>query len=322
VIEGVDAFPAGLRGAAVAIGNFDGMHRAHQKLLEEALAAARAANVPAVVMTFEPHPRILFHPDTPLFRLTPRAAKARIARALGFDAMIVIPFDPEFSAMSAGDFVRSILVERLAVTTVVVGYNFRFGAGRGGSAEFLTSAGERNGFRTVVVAPVSEVTGARISSGLVRDSLSAGDVARANELLGYRWFVSGTVVKGDQRGRDLGFPTANIRLAREAALRFGIYAVTFRRANGETYAGVASFGRRPTFDNGEPLLETFLFDFKGDLYGETVTVTFFDWIRAEERFEGVDALVARMRTDAEEARRILSSATPGTELDRHLAVET
>src|SRR5262245_46638411 len=208
VVEGIDAVPAALRGAAIAIGNFDGMHRAHQKLLGDALSAARAAGVPSAVMTFEPHPRILFAPDTPLFGLTPRDAKARIARALGFDAIIVVPFDREFAAISAGDFVRSILVDRLAVSTVVVGYNFRFGAGRGGSAEFLTAAGERHGFKVVIVQPVTEVTGARISSGLVRDFLAAGDVTRANELLGYRWFVSGAVMKGDRRGRELGFPTA------------------------------------------------------------------------------------------------------------------
>jgi riboflavin kinase/FMN adenylyltransferase len=322
VIDGVDAIPARLRGAVVAIGNFDGMHRAHQKLLNEALTAARAAGVPSVVMTFEPHPRILFQPDTPLFRLTPREAKARIAKALGFDAMIVIAFDPQFSAISAGDFVRSILVERLAISAVVVGYNFRFGAGRGGSAEYLTAAGERNGFKVIVVPPVTEVDGARISSGLVRDFLAAGDVTRANALLGYRWFVSGQVVRGDRRGRALGFPTANVRLAPEAALRFGIYAVTVARANGEAFNGVASFGRRPTFDPGEPVLEAFLFDFEGDLYDETITVTFVDWIRPEEKFADADALAARMKLDADEARAILASAPPGSDLDRRLAVET
>jgi riboflavin kinase/FMN adenylyltransferase len=221
--------------------------------------------------------------------------------------------------MSAGDFVRTILIDRLAVSTVVIGYNFRFGAGRGGSPGYLAAAGEKGSFKVITVQPVTEVTGARISSGLVRDSLAAGDIARANELLGYRWFVTGTVIKGDQRGRDLGFPTANIRLPREAALRFGIYAVQVARPNGEAYDGVASFGRRPTFDHGEPLLEVFLFGFKGDLYGEAVTVTFVGWIRPEEKFAGVDALVAQMNRDADEARAILAAAGPGSAIDRRLA---
>ena len=322
VVEGIDAIPAALRGAAVAIGNFDGMHLAHQKLLHEALRAARSGGVPAVVMTFEPHPRILFEPDTPLFRLTPRDAKARIASALGFDAMIVIPFDPQFSAISAGDFVRSVLIDQLAISTVVVGYNFRFGAGRGGTPEFLTAAGEGHGFKVAVVAPVTEIDGVRISSGLVRDALAAGDVGRANALLGYRWFVSGAVVKGDQRGRALGFPTANMRLPHETALRLGIYAVTLRRANGQTFNGVASYGRRPMFDNGDAVLEVFIFDFSGDLYGELVTVTFFDWIRGEEKFPSVEALVATMKSDVEQAKAILGSAGPGTALDRRLTAES
>ena len=322
IVDGLDAVPQRLRGAAVVIGNFDGMHRAHQELLGKALDAARARNVPAIVLTFEPHPRILFQPDAPLFRLTPRAAKARIARALGFDAMVVIAFDPEFSALSANDFVRTVLVERLAADTAVVGFNFRFGAGRGGSTEFLTEAGKRYGFRIIVVDQIDDQAGERISSGIVRDLLAAGNVERANDVLGYRWFVSGTVIGGERRGRELGFPTANLRLPAEIALRHGIYAVTWRRPDGSVHEGVASFGRRPTFDNGAPLLEVHLFDFNGDLYGEAAIVTFFGWIRPEEKFPDAAALVARMNQDAAEARAILASAGPGTELDRRLLAET
>lgn len=322
IVDGLASVPRHLRGATVAIGNFDGMHRGHQELLGRALAAAKSRNVPAIVLTFEPHPRILFKPGEPLFRLTPREAKARIARALGFDAMIVIAFDPEFSSLSAGDFVRTVLIESLAVDTVVVGFNFHFGAGRGGSAEFLAEAGARHGFGVTVVDQVDDQAGGRISSGIVRDLLAEGNVERANEILGYRWFVAGTVIGGDRRGRDLGFPTANLQLAPSVRLRHGIYAVTCRRPHGSLHDGVASFGRRPTFDNGAPLLEIHLFDFAGDLYGETALVTFFGWIRPEEKFLDVPALVARMNQDAAEARAILASAGPGTELDRRLMAET
>jgi riboflavin kinase/FMN adenylyltransferase len=322
IVDGLETVPPHLRGAAVAIGNFDGMHRGHQELLGAALAAARARKVPAIVLTFEPHPRVLFEPHTPLFQLTPREAKARIARALGFDAMIVVAFDPEFSAMSASDFVRTVLVERLAVDTVVVGFNFRFGAGRGGSTEFLAEAGRKQGFRVVVVDQVDDPTSGRISSGVVRELLGVGDIERANAVLGYRWFVTGEVIGGDRRGRELGFPTANLRLPAEVALRHGIYAVTHRRPGGPLHDAVASFGRRPTFDNGAPLLEVHLFDFDGDLYGQAAFVTFFGWIRPEEKFADAGALVARMNRDAAEARAILAAAGPGTELDRHLSAET
>jgi riboflavin kinase/FMN adenylyltransferase len=322
IVDGLESVPEKLRGAVVAIGNFDGMHRGHQELLGRTLAAAGNRAAPAVVLTFEPHPRILFQPDAPLFRLTPRAAKARIAKALGFDAMIVIAFDPEFSALSAGDFIRTVLIERLAVDTVVVGFNFRFGAGRGGSTEFLVEAGKRQGFDVVVVEQVNDPAGMRLSSGIVRDLLAAGRVEQANEILGYRWFVSGVVIAGDRRGRELGFPTANLRLAPEVGLRHGIYAATCRRPDGSVYDAVASFGRRPTFDNGAPLLEVHLFGFEGDLYGETVIVTFVGWIRPEEKFPDVPALVTRMNRDAAEARAILASAGPGTELDRRLISET
>jgi riboflavin kinase/FMN adenylyltransferase len=321
IVDGVESVPPHLRGAVVAIGNFDGMHRAHQELLGKALSGANSGNRPAIVLTFEPHPRILFRPEEPLFRLTPREAKARIAKALGFDAMVVIAFDPEFSALSAADFVRTILVDGLAVDTAVVGFNFRFGAGRGGSTEFLADAGKRYGFHVMVVDQVNDRTGERISSGIVRDCLAAGDVERANAILGYRWFVSGTVAGGDRRGRELGFPTANLRLAPEVALRYGIYAVTWRRPDGSLHNAVASYGRRPTFDNGAPLLEVHLFDFSGDLYGETAIVTFFGWIRPEEKFPDAPALVARMNQDAAGARAILAAPGPGTELDRHLAAE-
>lgn len=322
IVDGIDAMPAHLRGGAVVIGNFDGMHRAHQELLGKALSVAKSRNVPAIVLTFEPHPRILFQPNAPLFRLTPREAKARIARALGFDGMIVIAFDPEFSALSAGDFVRTVLVERLAVDTAIVGFNFRFGAGRGGSPEFLADASARYGFQLIIVDQIDDQSGVRISSGVVRELLAEGNIDRANDILGYRWFVQGTVVGGDRRGRDLGFPTANLRLAPSVRLRHGIYAVTYRRPNGDIHNAVASFGRRPTFDNGAPLLEVHLFDFQGDLYGETATVTFFGWIRPEEKFADVDALVARMNQDAADARAILASAGPGTALDRRLTAET
>ncbi len=314
----LDAIPPALRGGAVVIGNFDGVHRGHQALLRRTIADARRLGGPALVLTFEPNPRTFFRPDEPVFRLTPPPVRARLLSALGIDGLVVARFDLEMSRLSPLAFVETILVERLAVRSVTVGEDFRFGEKRAGCVDDLAAAGARFGFEVDVVDPVLDGGGERYSSSAIRAALADGEVARANDCLGYRWFVEGRVIPGEQRGRDLGFPTANVRLPGDCGLRHGIYAVTFTGADGVERPAVASYGRRPQFDNGAPLLETFVLDYKGDLYGQEVVVTFAAWIRPELKFTSVEALVERMGEDVTEARTLLSQAGPGTALDQAL----
>jgi riboflavin kinase/FMN adenylyltransferase len=311
--------PTDLAGGVVAVGNFDGMHRGHAALLAATRRMASEMAAPAVVLTFEPHPRTLFRPETPVFRLTPLAAKARLLKAIGLDGLAVAAFDRAFAAISAEEFVERILVERLKLNAAIVGFNFHFGQGRKGTPADLADAGRRLGFAVTVFDEISGDAGEPVSSSAIRDCLAAGDVAGANRKLGYRWFVLGDVVAGDRRGRELGFPTANIRLGEDCRLRHGIYAVRMQRAGGEILPGVASYGRRPTFGGGPPVLEVFLFDFSGDLYGEEVAVSFVDWIRPELTFSGAVALVAAMDRDSARARDILATAGPGSSLDETLA---
>jgi riboflavin kinase/FMN adenylyltransferase len=313
----IDQVPETLRGAVYAIGNFDGVHRGHAVLFETARAEARKHGVPAAVLTFEPHPRSVFRPETPVFRLTPPEAKARLFAALGLDGLVVISFDRQFASHSAENFIESELVGKLGLKAAVVGYDFHFGRARAGSPEFLADAGGRLGFGVTVIGPVSDEA-AIISSSRIRSHIEAGEIAAANRLLGYRWFVTGHVIPGDRRGRELGVPTANLRLGSDCRLRHGIFAVRLMREEGAVHDGVASFGSRPTFDDGAPLLEVHLLDFSGDLYGENVKVTFFDWIRPELRFETVEALIAEMKEDVIKARQALAKAHPGSLLDQAL----
>ena len=293
-----------LRGAVVAIGNFDGVHRGHRSVIGFAMKRALAAGKPSAVLTLEPHPRSYFRPDVPLFRLTDERQKLRLLASTGLDGAVVLSFNAALAGLPAEQFVADILVGRLGVSGVAIGFDFHFGQGRGGSPAFLTEAGERYGF-PVDVAPKLEDEGRPVSSGTIRTALEAGRVVEAAELLGYPWFASGEVIHGEKRGRGLGFPTANLKLDPACGLKHGIYAV--RVGIGDTrYDGVASFGRRPTFDNGAPLLEVFLFGFSGDLYGQVIDVALIGWIRAEEKFASIDALMAQMNLDAERARDALA----------------
>ena len=293
-----------LRGAVVAIGNFDGVHRGHRSVIGFAMKRAAAAGKPSAVLTLEPHPRSYFRPDVPLFRLTDERQKLRLLASTGLDGAVVLSFNAALAGLPAEQFVADILVGRLGVSGVAIGFDFHFGQGRGGSPAFLTEAGERYGF-PVDVAPKLEDEGRPVSSGTIRTALEAGRVVEAAELLGYPWFASGEVIHGEKRGRGLGFPTANLKLDPACGLKHGIYAV--RVGIGDTrYDGVASFGRRPTFDNGAPLLEVFLFGFSGDLYGQVIDVALIGWIRAEEKFASIDALMAQMNLDAERARDALA----------------
>ncbi|WP_188820545.1 bifunctional riboflavin kinase/FAD synthetase [Brucella endophytica] len=311
--------PARLKGAVVAIGNFDGVHRGHQAVLERALESAKGEGRPALVLTFEPHPRSVFRPDQPVDRLTPAAEKAELLEALGFDAVVELAFTQEFSEHSAEAFVENIIAGKLAASRVVTGFDFHFGKGRRGGPAFLMEAGERLGFHVTLVDAFRDEGGEIVSSSRIRLALGEGEVAEAAALLGYRYIVESEVVRGKQLGRTLGFPTANMVLPPQTNLKHGIYAVRFRRADGSLHDGVASFGRRPTVDtDGAPLLETFLFDFSGDLYGEISAVSFFAYLRDEEKFDGLDALITQIRRDEEEARAVLAGVKPLSPLDRLL----
>lgn len=307
VIRGDLAHPGAdhaLDGAVVVIGNFEGVHRGHRAVIDVALARGRALGRKVAVLTFEPHPRAVFNPDEPVFRLSNEPAKLRLLSRTGLDGAIVMRFDAALASLSAEDFVRRILVERFAVAGVVVGFDFHFGKGRAGSPDFLAAAGRRHGFTVDIVPPFSD-GGTRISSGLIRAALAAGEVENAAELLGYPWFVTGEVVHGDKRGRELGFPTANLRLDPACGLKHGVYAVRVG-IGGKRYDGVANFGRRPMFDSGVVLLEVFLFDFDADLYGVTLDVAFLHWIRPELAFDSVDDLIRRMDEDCGLARAALA----------------
>jgi riboflavin kinase/FMN adenylyltransferase len=300
--------PEAARGAVLALGNFDGVHRGHAELARAAtrLAAERGAH--AAAFTFEPHPRSVFRPQEPVFRLTPPQLKAELLAGVGLPRTLVLPFDLETAAIDAARFIDDLLVGRLGAAGLVCGYDFHFGKARTGSPEMLQAHGLAAGLPVVVVPPFSW-QGEPVSSTLIRTALEEGDVARAAAFLGRPWFVRGLVVHGDKRGRDLGYPTANMQLPRDCRLRHGIYAVRMK-IDGIWHDGVASFGRRPTFDDGAPRLETFVFDFAGDLYGKRVDVAFVDWLRGEAKFDSLEALIVQMDADSARARDILGRTPP------------
>jgi len=300
------------KGAVVAMGNFDGVHLGHRAVIAAALEMGRAHGRPALAVTFEPHPRRYFSPHTPQFRLTDEANKLRLLAATGLSGAVVMTFDKARAGTSAQDFIHHDLIERLGISGIAVGYDFHFGKGRVGSPSLLVAEAPRLGIE-VDVQPHIDIDERPVSSSAIRMALAEGQIADATAMLGGPWFVTGEVIHGEKRGRDLGYPTANIRLDHNCGLRHGIYAVRVGRGQGIDQVrldGVASFGRRPTFDNGAPLLEIFLFDFNGDLYGETLDVAFIGLIREELKFDHVEALIQRMDEDSAEARAQLAMA-PG-----------
>lgn len=311
ILDSTHSVPAAARRSVLAIGNFDGVHKGHQALLQTARDVARAQGVPAAVLLFEPHPRAFFAPDKPLFRITPLPRKLALLAAYGMDAAIVLKFDKALASRTAIEFIADILVADLAVSHVVVGYDFHFGKDRKGNAGLLRDEGQRLGFGVSEVAQVSGGDTA-YSSSAVRALLAKGDVAGAAGMLGHWWRVSGEVVGGAKRGTGMGFPTANVTMPAGTELGFGIYAVRVL-VDGAQHEAAAYLGTRPTFDNGAPVLEVFLFDFDGDLYGRTIDVEFIAYLRGDRKFDGMEALKAQMAADCAAARVILArtGSVPG-----------
>jgi len=300
------------RASVVAMGNFDGVHLGHRAVIAAALEMGRVHGRPALALTFEPHPRRFFSPNTPQFRLSDETAKLRLLAGTGLSGVVLMTFDKARAGTSAQDFIHHDLIGRLGVRGIAVGYDFHFGKGRVGSPSLLVKEAPRLGIE-VDVQPHIDIDDRPVSSSAIRIALAEGQIDAATAMLGAPWFISGEVIHGEKRGRELGYPTANIRLDQNCALKHGIYAVRVGRGQEKSEArleGVASFGRRPTFDNGAPLLEIFLFDFKGDLYGETLDVAFIGFIREELKFDGIEALTRQMDDDSARARAQLAAA-PG-----------
>jgi riboflavin kinase / FMN adenylyltransferase len=300
-----------LRGAVVAIGNFDGLHRGHQALLAMAKDMAQQRGVALGILTFEPHPRSFFKPHEPIFRLTPPALKAQLAAKHGVDFIYAVTFDVDLANTPPENFVRANLVEALGVCHVVSGYDFHFGKGRKGNPDILKQLGLQHGFDVTVVDQVTDDDGnAPFSSSSIRSALRRGHVKAAAQELGYNWTVMGEVVHGDKRGRTIGFPTANIILEPGAEPFRGIYAVDVHDAAApETtppWMGAAYFGDRPTFNTNRTFLEVYLLDQDIDLYGRILMVSFVDVVRGDKTFKGVDELVPQMMIDCDDVRKILS----------------
>ena len=302
----IDQLPEDMAQAVVAIGNFDGVHQGHQHVLTLAQRLARARGLPFGILSFEPHPRAYFARQTPLFRLSPEVTKLALFKAANADFTAIASFDAALAATSAESFLEGLVIGGLAASHVVVGFDFHFGARRAGTPQFLKEWGAAHGLG-VTIADAKQQGGVPISSSRIRAALEEGDIALANTLLGYRWFVTGTVIHGDKRGRELGYPTANMALPPETGLAHGIYAIR-ALVEGRVHGGAASFGRRPQFDNGAVLLEPYLFDFSANIYGKEISVEFLARLRGEERFDSVDALIAQMERDCEAARVLIGEA--------------
>lgn len=301
--------PAGLERAVYAIGNFDGVHRGHAAVIARTKAVAAARGVPAAVLTFEPHPADYFAGRPVVFRLTPLPIKARIFQSLGLTGATALTFDAALAGLTAQEFVDQTLLARLSVGAVVVGGDFHFGKGRGGTPDFLVRAGAQRGFAVEVIDKVEAPIDGRtevVSSSAIRRALERGDVEAAASGLGRDYVVAGTVARGQRLGRELGVPTANLALEPTNRLAFGVYAVT-AAVGGKLHGGVASFGVRPTVNSGAPLLEVHLFDFAGDLYGQQLEVGFVARLREERKFASLDALKAAMADDLAKARAIVAA---------------
>ena len=305
LVRGLGHFRERHRGGVVTLGTFDGLHLGHRALVAEAVALATRLERPAVMLSFEPMPREYLQPADPPARLTNFRERWRLLQRTGLDALCLMRFGERLRVLSGAQFI-DLLRAAMRPEAIVVGYDFRFGREGEASAAMLRAEGERQGFGVQVVAPVL-VAGERVSSSTVRRALAGGELDRAAGLLGRRYTMRGRVVAGQRLGRELGYPTANLRLERRRVPLGGIFAVRVRGIGETLRDGVASLGTRPTVGGVEPLLETHVFDFEGDLYGRELEVEFVQKIRDEARFDGLEALVAQMNLDARDARRILAA---------------
>jgi riboflavin kinase/FMN adenylyltransferase len=299
--------PDRLRGAAVAIGAFDGVHRGHQAVIAEARAAADRLEVPLAVVSFDPHPRRWFQPEAAPFRLMTPGQMARALAPLGVDRLYLLPFDAGMAALTDEAFARQVLSDGLWIAHAAVGFDFTYGKGRTGSAEGLRRQGEALGFGVTVVDRIDDSDGLKLSSSGVREALKAGDMPRAAAILGRPFAIEGEVVHGDKRGRTIGVPTANVSMADYMRPALGVYATRTRLPDGRVVDGVANLGVRPMFEIDQPLLEVWLFDFDDDLYGQTVETDLVAFLRGEMVFDGLDALKVQIDADAAAARMALAS---------------
>jgi riboflavin kinase/FMN adenylyltransferase len=297
--------PEAFRGAVIALGNFDGFHLGHQAVVSRAIALGFHMRRPVIVATFDPHPVRHFKPDVPPFKLTTLDQRERLFALAGADAMLVFRFGAELASMDADQFVAQVLVHTLGAAGVVTGDDFSFGKGRTGDVALLRRLGEGHGLVTEAV-PQVVVDGERVSSGRIRELLIAGNAGTATRLLTRPYAIEGVVERGDGRGRELGYHTANMRIGDYQRPAYGIYSVRVRLDEEREYAGVASLGIRPMFEPPAELLEAYLFDFDGDLYGQTIEVALHDYIRPEMKFDSMAALKSRMDEDAAEARKLLA----------------
>ncbi|SFP89380.1 bifunctional riboflavin kinase/FAD synthetase [Sphingomonas rubra] len=305
-LDGAEAVPDAFAGGIVALGNFDGFHLGHQAVVGAAVARARAEGRPALVATFDPHPVRHFRPDTAPFRLTTLDQRERLFAAAGVDAMVVFRFDGKLAALSAEAFVAERLVAALRVGGVVTGADFTFGRGKGGDAATLHAGGAAGGFSVDTVGPVS-LDGVTVSSTAIRALLRAGYMRGAARLLTRPFAIEGRVQHGDKVGRTIGYPTANLDMGKYLRPAYGIYAVRGTLADGRVLDGAANLGVRPQFEPAKELLEPYFFDFSGDLYGQVIEVALIERLRAEARFDGLDALVVQMEADCRAARVVLGS---------------
>lgn len=300
----LSSIPETAAGTVIAIGNFDGVHRGHRELLAKARALADMKQRRLGVLTFEPHPRALFRPDDPPFRITPAAMKARRLAACGVDVLFSLPFDWAFASQSAEHFIESVLKEKIAPSHIVVGNDFAFGQLRKGTPETLKKAG----FGVTVPEMLADEGEDKFSSSRIRQLLQEGDIEGANEALGWEWEIEGPVVKGDQRGRTIGYPTANVPLNETVHPAYGVYA-TWAQIEGETQwrPSATNIGIRPMFELKTGQVETYIFNFDRDIYGKTLRVKPVRRLRGEAKFENLDALVAQIKKDCAEAQKILSA---------------
>lgn len=304
VFETYNSIPDAAQGSVVVIGNFDGVHLGHQALLRDAKKIASSSGKPLSVLTFEPHPKALFRPDDPPYRITPTGLKHERLSKCGVDHVFSLPFDWDFASQSAEDFVQNILIDGLKAAHVIVGFDFKFGQLRKGTPQTIIDAG----LTVSVIEEVTDQSAGNLSSSHVRQLLRHGKIAQANAVLGWEWELRGEIFKGDQRGRELGYPTANMRLNDTIHPSYGIYAVMARLSGeDEWHMGASNIGIRPMFEVPLAQVETFIFDFDREIYGQTLCVRLVKRLRGEAKFNSLDDLITQMDKDCAQAREILSA---------------